>query len=125
MITAVSSVVLLGAGAAEAKQDPCNSHACHVRVAHKQAKKKKIRVTAPYRGWLARLRGCESGGNYRAVDATGSFFGAYQFTLGTWRGAGGWGMPHLAARLEQDYRAVRWRLRIGNPHQPAGWPVCG
>src|SRR5205807_5946126 len=31
-----------------------------------------------------RLAQCESGGNPRAVDPTGTYFGLYQFTLTTW-----------------------------------------
>lgn len=123
-IIAVLSTVVAMTGTAEAKSDPCNSRACHVRVAHKQAKKKKVQATAPFRGWLLKVRMCESGGRYGLATGNG-FFGAYQFTLRTWWGAGGRGMPHLNAPLEQDYRAVKWRLRIGNPHTRAGWPVCG
>jgi hypothetical protein len=112
------------AGAKSRDHDPCNTHACHVRVAHKQSKAKKLRVIAPYRAWLGMVRRCESGGNYGIANGNG-FYGAYQFTLTTWWAAGGRGMPHLNPPLEQDYRAVIWRLKIGNPHTTAGWPVCG
>jgi resuscitation-promoting factor RpfA len=81
-------------------------------------------VSRPYRGWLYSTRMCESGGRYGTNTGNG-FYGAYQFMASTWRAAGGRGLPHLAEPLEQDYRAVRWRLMIGNPHTRAGWPVCG
>jgi hypothetical protein len=74
----------------------------------------------PYRAWLARVRRCESGGNY-AIDTGNGFFGAYQFTLRSWHGVGGQGMPHHAGRLEQDYRAVRLLHVQGR----GAWPVCG
>ena len=63
---------------------------------------------------------CESGGNY-ATNTGNGFFGAYQFTIGSWRAVGGWGSPHLASRLEQDYRAVLLLRRSG----AGNWPVCG
>lgn len=101
--------------------DACRTRACHVRVAKRERHERWRRVTAPYRPWLRSVRACESGGDYRVIDATGTFFGAYQFTLTSWRAVGGWGMPHEAGPLQQDYRAVRL-LRV----QGAGaWPVCG
>lgn len=124
LVVAATSIAPAQAVASSRNHDPCNTHACHVRVAHKQAKAKKYRVTAPYRGWLMKVRMCESGGRYHLATGNG-FFGGYQFMLSTWWRAGGRGMPHQAAPLEQDYRAVIWRLMIGNPHTTAGWPVCG
>jgi hypothetical protein len=81
---------------------------------------RRHRATRGYRGWLASTRACESGGRYGTNTGNG-FFGAYQFTLSSWRAVGGRGYPHLAPPLEQDYRAVRL-LHL----QGAGaWPVCG
>ena len=69
----------------------------------------------------AQLRGCESGGNYRAVSPGGAYRGAYQFDLGTWRTVGGSGDPIAASPAEQDHRAqLLWQSR---GHAP--WPVCG
>lgn len=53
----------------------------------------------------AKLRQCESSGNYGVVASSGHY-GAYQFDLSTWRSVGGTGMPNQASRLEQDYRAL-------------------
>jgi hypothetical protein len=78
------------------------------------------RVVRPYRSWLRSTRLCESHGNYRTNTGNG-FYGAYQFTLQSWAAVGGRGLPHLAARLEQDYRAVKL-LRLQGP---GAWPVCG
>jgi hypothetical protein len=123
---AVIAALALPATAQAHHAGGCETRKCHQRVDRKQGEKKKRAAVRPYRAWLKRLRGCESGhhGLYRANTGNG-FYGAYQFTLGTWRSVGGRGMPHLARPLEQDYRAVRLRQRIGNPRQTAGWPVCG
>lgn len=69
--------------------------------------------------WAA-LRKCESSGNYRA-DTGNGFYGAYQFTLDTWRSVGGTGNPAHASREEQDYRALVLYMQRGA--QP--WPSCG
>ncbi|HUD11940.1 MAG TPA: transglycosylase family protein [Candidatus Saccharimonadia bacterium] len=59
-------------------------------------------VGAP--GILARVRMRESGGNY--ADNTGNgYYGAYQFSLGTWQSVGGSGLPSNASPAEQDMRA--------------------
>ena len=78
-------------------------------------------ATQPYRGWLAKVRYCESGGNYRAVSSNGMYSGAYQFDDQTWRSVGGRGRASWASPLEQDYRAVLLYRRRGS----APWPVCG
>lgn len=111
----------------DGKHDGCNSKSCDVRMdkkAHAKTQAHRRSVIRPFRAWLYRTRMCESGGNYRANTGNG-FYGAYQFVPSTWWAAGGRGMPHLAEPLEQDYRAVIWRKMIGDPHTPAGWPVCG
>jgi LysM repeat protein len=55
-------------------------------------------------GILARVRQRESGGNY--ADNTGNgYYGAYQFSLGTWESVGGSGLPSSASPAEQDMRA--------------------
>lgn len=75
----------------------------------------------PTPGQWAQLRQCESGGNYRAVSPGGTYRGAYQFDLSTWRTVGGTGDPIAASPAEQDHRAqLLWQSR---GHAP--WPVCG
>ncbi|MDQ6854424.1 MAG: transglycosylase family protein, partial [Actinomycetota bacterium] len=34
--------------------------------------------------WMACTRRIESGGNYQAYNGSGPYYGAYQFTQGTW-----------------------------------------
>jgi LysM repeat protein len=55
-------------------------------------------------GILARIRMRESGGNY-ATNTGNGYYGAYQFSLGTWQGVGGSGLPSAASSAEQDMRA--------------------
>lgn len=71
-------------------------------------------------GPLAAIRQCESGGNYSTNTGNG-FYGAYQFTLSTWRSVGGTGLPSSASPGEQDARAAVLRQRSGT----SPWPVCG
>lgn len=67
------------------------------------------------------LADCESGGNPRAVDPSGTYFGLYQFDLTTWANVGGHGNPADASPAEQTYRAeLLYRLAGSSP-----WPVCG
>jgi hypothetical protein len=80
-------------------------------------------------GWAA-LRNCESGGNY-AINTGNSFYGAYQFTIGTWNAVADiidptWvgTRPDLATAAVQDQMAYALRHTIawgGWQH----WPVCG
>lgn len=117
---------------------PACSPACKTRVlarvhrAHVEHRvKHKLQTIAPYRAWLGSTGACESGTDTNlhhglgAIGGNGAFRGRYQFTFTTWARAGGHGDPAAASWLEQAYRAVLWRQRIGNPHTSAGWPVCG
>jgi transglycosylase-like protein len=63
----------------------------------------------------SRLRTCESNGRYE-LDTKGRYFGAYQFSVQTWRSVGGKGKPHQAPAAEQDYRALYlYRMRGWQP----------
>jgi predicted nucleic acid-binding Zn-ribbon protein len=69
---------------------------------------------------LAKIRRCESRGNYSIVNPSGKYRGAYQFDRRTWAGVGGVGDPAAAPPHEQDYRALLlYRSRGGRP-----WPNC-
>jgi uncharacterized protein YabE (DUF348 family) len=62
--------------------------------------------------WLSKLRQCESGGNY--ADNTGNgYYGAYQFSLGTWQRLGNSGLPSDAAPSVQDQAIVANTNRSG------------
>ncbi|WP_082570868.1 resuscitation-promoting factor [Cellulomonas sp. Root485] len=70
--------------------------------------------------WAALAR-CESGGNPTIVSSNGLYYGLYQFSLSTWKGVGGAGLPSEASPDEQTARAKMLYNRSG-----AGqWPVCG
>ena len=78
-------------------------------------------ATEGVRAHLARIAQCESGGNPRAVSASGLYRGKYQFDIATWESVGGTGDPIDASEAEQDLRAEILYERRG----PAPWPVCG
>jgi len=68
---------------------------------------------------LARLRGCESGGDY-AADTGNGYYGAYQFDLSTWHALGLSGLPSQASPATQDNAVMRLAAERGwSP-----WPSC-
>jgi resuscitation-promoting factor RpfB len=70
--------------------------------------------------WAA-LAQCESGGNPKAVNPAGPYYGLYQFSTPTWQSVGGSGVASDASPGEQTYRAQLLYKKAG-----AGqWPVCG
>jgi hypothetical protein len=68
--------------------------------------------------WAA-LRRCESNGDYGA-DTGNGYYGAYQFTLGTWESLGYRGLPSQASPAEQDQAAQTLEARRGWGQ----WPSC-
>ncbi|HUI05340.1 MAG TPA: transglycosylase family protein, partial [Acidimicrobiales bacterium] len=70
-------------------------------------------------GVWAALRHCESGGDYSENTGNG-YYGAYQFSLGTWRGLGLAGLPSQASPAAQDQAAQRLQARSGWGQ----WPSC-
>lgn len=77
---------------------------------------------------LARLRQCESGGNYSIVSPGGGFRGAYQFARSTWNSVASRHYPKYvgvdpaaAAAVVQDAMARALYLEMGR----SPWPVCG
>ena len=70
---------------------------------------------------LERIAQCESGGDPTAVDSSGTYYGLYQFDMGTWASVGGQGSPAAASPAEQSYRASLLYARAGS----SPWPVCG
>lgn len=132
VIVAVALALNAVTAGASARPDPRGdcSPACVKRVKARQHRQHRLDVIRPYRPWLASVGDCESGTRdlrtgLTAISPNGRWRGRYQFGIPTWQAAGGKGDPIDASWLEQAYRAVRWRQKIGNPHQPAGWPVCG
>lgn len=91
----------------------------------RRAKRAKAEAFAPVPGvsqaTLDAIAACESGGDPTVVDASGTYFGKYQFDLGTWSAVGGSGSPAEASEAEQDYRASLLYSRAGS----SPWPVCG
>jgi resuscitation-promoting factor RpfB len=69
--------------------------------------------------WSA-LAMCESSGNLRAVGGNGRYFGAFQFTLASWRWVGMSGNPVEHPYVVQLEAARRLHRRLGW----GAWPVC-
>lgn len=63
---------------------------------------------------------CESGGNPDAYNPAG-YYGAFQFSLATWRGLGFSGDPRDYSYSEQKYAAVHLVARTGGY---SSWPHC-
>jgi len=77
-------------------------------------------VYSPLADAFARLRICESGGNYAANTGNG-YYGAYQFSISTWQSMGtGFSRPDQAPPAVQDDAAQRLQARAGWGQ----WPSC-
>ncbi|WPH58886.1 hypothetical protein SEA_LUCKYSOCKE_182 [Streptomyces phage LuckySocke] len=63
---------------------------------------------------------CESGGNW-SINTGNGYYGGLQFSLPTWRGYGGQGMPNQASRSEQ----IRIAEKVLAGQGIGAWPVCG
>ncbi|MFI0451330.1 transglycosylase family protein [Actinomadura sp. 6N118] len=72
----------------------------------------------------AGLAKCESGGNPKAVNSAGGYYGLYQFSLATWGSVGGTGLPSNATPAEQTYRAQMLYNKVNGRWQ-GQWPHCG
>ncbi len=70
--------------------------------------------------WAA-LAQCESGGNPKAVNSSGGYYGLYQFSLSTWHAQGGSGNPIDNSASEQTHRAQILYGKTG----ASSWPSCG
>jgi hypothetical protein len=89
----------------------------HKRLSHEHAATPAVplRLVQPLRA----LRGCESGGNY-AIDTGNGYYGAYQFSVGTWRALGYAGTAASSPPWEQDEAVIRLHARSGW----SSWPGC-
>jgi Transglycosylase-like domain len=76
-------------------------------------------TAVPAGGVWARLRDCESAGNYHE-DTGNGYYGAYQFSLATWHSMGGQGRPDEAGVAVQDALARRLEAVAGW----RSWPSC-
>ena len=66
-----------------------------------------------------RIAQCEAGGNWH-INTGNGYYGGLQFTLGSWRAAGGSGYPHQASSEEQIARGKILQARQGW----GAWPAC-
>lgn len=89
------------------------------RIASLKAAKAQV-VTAPATGdAFAQLRYCEAGGDYTRNSGNG-YFGAYQYSIGTWNNYGGFARPDLAPAAVQDAKAAADVAARGW----SAWPAC-
>jgi len=97
------------------------SRRTHVRDVLKKPRAKIVRVGTeePYGVW-DRLAGCESGGNWH-INTGNGYYGGLQFSLGTWHGYGGTGLPSQHSREEQIRIAIKLRDASGGY---GAWPAC-
>jgi hypothetical protein len=77
-------------------------------------------AAAPTGDIWGRLAACESGGNTRAVGGGGRYYGAFQFTLGSWQRVGQSGNPIDYPYSVQLAAAQRLQSMSGWSQ----WPVC-
>ena len=66
-----------------------------------------------------RIAQCESNGRWD-IDTGNGFYGGVQFTLTSWRAAGGNGYPHHASRAEQ----IRVAENLLTMQGWGAWPTC-
>lgn len=66
-----------------------------------------------------RLAQCEAGGNWH-INTGNGYYGGLQFSLGSWQGVGGSGLPSDASREEQIARGEMLLARQGW----GAWPSC-
>ena len=66
-----------------------------------------------------RLAQCESNGNW-SINTGNGYFGGLQFSLGSWRAAGGSGYPHHHSREEQ----IRVAENLLDMQGWGAWPTC-
>lgn len=76
-------------------------------------------VTSTGSGVWDQLARCEAGGNW-AINTGNGYYGGLQFSLGSWRGVGGSGLPSEASREEQIARGEMLKARQGW----GAWPAC-
>jgi LysM repeat protein len=75
-------------------------------------------------GVWACIRQHESGGNY-ATNTGNGYYGAYQFSLSTWRAMGGSGLPSNAPPAVQDAMAQKLQAQSGFGQWPVTSRMCG
>ena len=74
--------------------------------------------------WARHTSECESGGNRKIHSPNGTYHGAFQFSLGTWRSSPKTpgGDPHRYSWKTQAVVAVYLKKRDGAGNH---WPTCG
>ena len=83
---------------------------------------------APSDATLARLRNCESHGNYHAISRSGTYRGAYQFNQSTWNNVARSVLPNWVGAdpaSAPDYIQDAHARALWSMSGSHSWPVCG
>jgi murein DD-endopeptidase MepM/ murein hydrolase activator NlpD len=94
------------------------------RVVTAAASAPAVVSSAALGGVWACIRQHESGGNY-ATNTGNGYYGAYQFSLSTWRAMGGSGLPSSASPAVQDAMAKKLQATSGFGQWPQTSRMCG
>ena len=82
-------------------------------------------ASSPAPDGLSRIKQCESGGNYRAVNAAG-YYGAYQFSPSTWNStANAAGRPDLVGVRPDNASPADQDAMAAKLHSLRGWQPWG
>lgn len=100
----------------------------YLKTEHRRTSKRQLRVApkqfqvgTPTNDVWYSLFGCETGYTYNAHINTGNgYYGAFQFSLGTWQSVGGSGYPHEHSYETQRAFAIKLQQRSGWGQ----WPKC-
>lgn len=115
----VAPVAQASATTAPAQPKPARASAAAAPVTSRTTTTQASAPATAGAGVWDRLAACESGGNW-AINTGNGYYGGLQFSLGSWRGVGGSGLPSQASREEQIARAEVLLSRQGW----GAWPSC-
>ena len=125
MLAAALSLLLIGATTALSASGGMGITATQVNVTKVNKRYAKLweDVRPKDKRWARSTSACESGGSRSIHGGGGSFHGAFQFMLSTWRAAprSPGGDPHAYSWKTQAVVAVALMRRDGAGH----WPNCG
>jgi hypothetical protein len=119
----VMAVVMMVAAAANAHAGSGGTSATSTTSGGSKYSRLWDGISRKNKRWARRTSECESGGNAKAVSSGGTYRGAFQFTLYTWRHApkSPGGDPVNYPWRTQAVVAVYLKKQEGT----GAWPVCG
>jgi hypothetical protein len=91
-----------------------------VRASRRQIQQRPVERITPQGDIWWQLALCESGGRQDAYNPAGPYYSYFQWSMPTWRAAGGEGDPRTASYETQRALAIAWQARTSW----AQWPAC-